>query len=146
MEAEDSKPMKIKAISLIFSCKLGMNWVDVGLEMWMKHSRLHSKSLCLTGRATLLLCTVTTKLISAPFRCEQWHVPDVFLLWIVHFCPVPHLEISFYNMCQYKVKNSWQKSRKLQGRCFGGKSVGFKVNFCPIFCSGQQQTKTAWWH
>lgn len=33
MEAEDSKPMKIKAVSLIFSCKLGMNWVDVGLEM-----------------------------------------------------------------------------------------------------------------
>lgn len=37
MEAEDSQPMRIKVISLIFSGKLGVDWVDVGLEMWMKH-------------------------------------------------------------------------------------------------------------
>lgn len=62
MEAEDSQPMRIKVISLIFSGKLGVDWVDVGLEMWMKHCVHRQNDTC---------CAQLPQLILASFRASN---------------------------------------------------------------------------
>lgn len=119
MEAEDSQPMKIKVISLIFSGKLGVDWVDVGLEMWMKHMCSQAERPC--------YC------VQLP-QGEQWRVLDVPLLCMdgsLLSCATSGDK--FLQHVLVESKKFLAEVKKVIGRCFGGKSVAFKVNFCPVF-------------